>query len=109
MRTVYINTAEITDRPSFHRVFQRAFGFPDFYGANMDAWVDCMSLLNDPEAGMSTVTLAPGEVVMLEVPDSLDFAASRPDIWLDLVEGCAFVNQRLTDRGELAVVALLMR
>ncbi len=32
-----IDANEITDKNSFHAVFASAFGFPEFYGRNMDA------------------------------------------------------------------------
>ncbi|MEL6769947.1 MAG: barstar family protein [Bacteroidota bacterium] len=109
MRIVYINTAAIESHPTFHRVFRRAMGFPDFYGANMDAWLDCMSSIDDPAAGLSEITVAPGELLVLEIPDSLDFAYRCPDIWQDLLECCAFVNQRRIDRGQPSVLTLLLR
>ena len=109
MRTVYIDTAAIKDRPSFHTTFQEALGFPGFYGKNMDAWIDCMSAIDDPEAELSAVTVAPGELLMLELADSLELAARRPDIWQDLIEGVTFVNQRRVDAGEPAILALLLR
>lgn len=34
---------EIEDWPTFHDVFQRTMGFPDFNRRNMDAWIDCGS------------------------------------------------------------------
>lgn len=43
---VDIPAHEITDWDSFHDVFKRVFGFPDFYGRNMDAWIDCMTDLD---------------------------------------------------------------
>ncbi|WP_206361205.1 barstar family protein, partial [Pseudomonas viridiflava] len=33
----------ISDWQTFHNVFAEQFGFPVFYGRNMDAWVDCLS------------------------------------------------------------------
>ena len=39
---VEIDTARITDWGTFHDVFAEAFGFPDFCGRNMDAWIDCI-------------------------------------------------------------------
>jgi hypothetical protein len=50
---VRIDATSIRDWNSFHAVFKQAMGFPDFYGANMDAWIDCMSYLDDPAAGMT--------------------------------------------------------
>ena len=109
MRTVYIDTAAIKDRPSFHATFQEALGFPGFYGKNMDAWIDCMSAVDDPEAELSAVTVAPGEILMLELADSLELAARCPDIWEDLIDAVVFVNQRRVDAGDPAVLALLLR
>lgn len=46
MVSVYIDASWITDRASFHAVFKEVFGFPDFYGANMEhgliAWIILM-------------------------------------------------------------------
>ncbi|MEM1057357.1 MAG: barstar family protein [Bacteroidota bacterium] len=109
MRTVSIDTAAIVDRPSFHRAFQEAFGFPEFYGTNMDAWIDCLGHLDDPEAGMSEVTVREGEVLVLELAGALDFAYRCPDIWEDLIDGAAFVNQRRVDRGRPGILSLLLR
>jgi RNAse (barnase) inhibitor barstar len=57
MRTtiIAIPADQITDWESFHSVFQAAFGFPDFYGRNMNAWIDCMSYLDEPPSGMTNV------------------------------------------------------
>jgi RNAse (barnase) inhibitor barstar len=55
MTTVFVDTIEITDWPSFHRVFSQIFGFPAFYGNNMDALIDCLSYLDEPEVEMTEV------------------------------------------------------
>ncbi|MGY4725458.1 barstar family protein [Burkholderia pyrrocinia] len=47
MTTVFVDTTEITDWPSLHRVFSRVFGFPPFYGNNLDALIDCLGWLVD--------------------------------------------------------------
>ncbi|MGC8001097.1 barstar family protein, partial [Salmonella enterica] len=43
MATVQLAGDRITDWDSFHTESAAAFGFPDFYGRSMDAWVDCLS------------------------------------------------------------------
>jgi len=53
MATVRLPTEQITDWRSSHEVCREVFGFPDFYGMNMDAWIDCMSYL--PEDAHSKV------------------------------------------------------
>jgi barstar (barnase inhibitor) len=60
---VRIDADRIVDRASFHSVFGEAFGFPDFYGRNMDAWIDCMTHLDDPGAELSKVCIELGEVL----------------------------------------------
>ncbi len=42
-------------------------GFPDFYGANMDAWIDCMFHLDDGESGKTRFDLKPGEALEIEM------------------------------------------
>ena len=47
----------------FHDAFAGIMGFPDFYGSNWNAWIDCMSYIDDHEARMSKVHVAPGEQI----------------------------------------------
>ena len=103
---VRINTALITDWDLFHEVFSKAFGFPDFYGRNMDAWIDCMSSLDDPDAGMTTVHAPPGGVVVLSLEGMTEFAGRCPEIYNALIECAAFVNFRNLQVGGQAVLAL---
>ena len=53
-----LETAKIVDRASFHEAFKSLFGFLDGYGANMDAWIDCMSDLDDAEYGITEFKLS---------------------------------------------------
>ena len=101
---VDIDTAPIIDWASFHRVFAEAFGFPDFYGGNMDAWIDCLSALDVPEEGMTTVHAPEGGVVVLELSNTRDFSMRCAEIYLALIEGAALVNHR---RLEMALPPVL--
>jgi len=103
---VRIDGRRIRDWGSFHAVFKEAMGFPDFYGANMDAWIDCMSYVDDPTAGMTTQHVSPGAVLTLHVDEINDFAFRCPEQYDALVECSAFVNWRRAERGEPAVLAL---
>lgn len=108
MAHVRLDTAAVTDWPSFHTECRRALGFPDFYGANMDAWIDCLSYLRDEgAAGMAAVALAPDEVLVLEVPDAENFRVRLPEIAGGLWDCTAFVNRRYTDDGEAPAIALM--
>ncbi len=51
---VIIDCAKIKSANDLHDAFDRIFGFPEYYGRNMDAWIDCMSCIDDPDAGQRT-------------------------------------------------------
>ena len=106
MKTVTLNAAAMTDESSFHAEFQRALGFPAFYGRNMNAWVDCMGYVDDPSAGMSTVSVTPGEVLVLRIENAGNFKRRCPDLWLSFLECAAFVNWRRIDQGSIAVLSV---
>ncbi len=106
MRRVAIDPARLVDEDSFHDAFAEAFGFPPFYGRNMDAWIDCLTRLDDPSAGMTSWHVAPGEVVVIDLGDATDLARRRPDLYADLVECAAFVNLRRIEKGDPAFLAL---
>jgi hypothetical protein len=106
MTLVKLDTRRIRDWDTFHGVFAEAFGFPDFYGRNMDAWNDCMSYLDDPAAGMSKVHAPSGGVVVLELEHVADFARRCPEQYAAIIECSAFVNWRRIERGGAAVLAL---
>ena len=106
MAVVRIDCGRIIDWESFHSEFAEVFGFPAFYGRNMDAWIDCMSWLDEPGSGMTTVHAPPGGVVTLQFDGVDEFAARCPEQYAALVECAAFVNWRRSSQGEPAVLAL---
>ncbi len=93
MATARLNTDSITDWQSFHEACREAFGFPDFYGMNMNAWIDCMSYL-DEDAGMTRFILAEGEMLLIEVANTESFNRRVPEVFDEFVECSAIVNQR---------------
>lgn len=92
METVQLDATAIVDWTSFHKVFAEVMGFPDFYGMNMNAWIDCMSSLND--SGMTRFALQPEEQLTIEIMETKDFAERLPEIFTALCVDTAFVNQR---------------
>lgn len=105
---VPIPTNRITDWVSFHEVFAEALGFPDFYGENMDAWIDCLTYADEPEAQMLARGVPPGELLTLQIDDASDFAVRCPEQFKALVECAAFVNYRRVEVGGKPVLCLLM-
>ena len=100
---IIIDASKITSVETLHDTFQEAFGFPDYYGRNMDAWIDCMSNLDDE---MNKVQVKEGEIVELQLDNIEVLKENHPDLYADIIECAAFVNWRRMERGGLAILAL---
>jgi RNAse (barnase) inhibitor barstar len=106
MAAVRLNTNLITDWASFHLVCEEAFGFPAFYGRNMNAWIDCMSCLTVDEE-MTKFLLSKNEMMHIEITDTENFNSRLPEILNELVECSAFVNNRYLEAGEGPKISLV--
>ena len=107
MPSARLNGELITDWESFHTECEKAFGFPDFYGRNMNAWVDCLSYLRDGD-GMSKFVLKENEVLTIEVQHSEKLRAAAPDIVEELQFCVAMINERCEDYEETATLRLAL-
>jgi len=108
MARVQLDGAALTDWDAFHTVSKKAFGFPDFYGRNMDAWVDCLSYLRDDDA-MSSFRLQPNEVLEIEVLHADLLRQRAPEILGELEFCVAAINERYADYGEKPALELALR
>jgi hypothetical protein len=103
---VNLDTSRIHDWDSFHDLFMEVFGFPDYYGRNMDAWIDCMTYLDEPDTGMTRVWTPRGDVLTTQLEHAADFAQRCPEQYASLIECSAFVNYRRIEQGQRPVLAL---
>lgn len=108
MATVCLNGETITDWKTFHLQCQNAFGFPEFYGHNMDAWVDCLSYLRDDE-GMSKFRLKPNEILQIEMTHAELLRLRVPDLLEELKFCIDGINERYEDYGEKPALVLVLR
>lgn len=108
MAHVTLQAEKVIDWDSFHDLFAETFGFPDFYGRNMDAWIDLMSSLDDSNAPMSTVRVAPGELLHLKLMNSSDLQKRLPNIFGALIDCTAAVNTRNIAAGRNPILALIL-
>jgi len=106
IKQVVLDAHRIVDWTSFHSVFANLFGFPPFYGANMNAWIDCMTDLDD-ESGLTDITVAKGGCVVLQIDNVADFRDRCPEQYEALIECTAFVNYRRVETGGLPILALM--
>ena len=103
MPIVRIDGAKLCDWDSFHTIFASAFGFPGFYGRNMDAWVDCMSSLDAPEDRMTSVHGSASDPVVLQLDNADDVPR---ELFYALQRCAAFVNWRRLEIGRSAILLL---
>ena len=61
-KTIQIDCKGLKEK-DLHLVFKEKLGFPDFYGMNWNALIDCLSYLREPEAEMTKVSLEEDEVL----------------------------------------------
>lgn len=101
-----LDVGEVSTWDDFHDLCAKELGFPDFYGRNMNAWIDCMSDLDDPGTGMSKVHAPPGGVLTLVIVNAARLKVCNAEVWEALNECAAFVNLRRIEVGEPSVLAL---
>jgi hypothetical protein len=108
MPSVRLDGRQIGNWAAFHDACTAVFGFPDFYGRNMDAWIDCLSTLRDDD-GMSSFVLGADEMLEIEILHSARLRREAPHI-LDALEECTTeVNERYAENGENPALSLTLR
>src|SRR5690349_23134258 len=103
---VALKTGAIYDLPSFHAESQRALGFPAGYAATLEAWIECMATLRDPET-RATPSVEPGEMLQLEIADFDELRERAPDVVDAIVVGVSAANRRYLDIGQAPAIALI--
>ena len=106
MAIARIEPAKITNWQTFHSVFAEELGFPDFYGRNIDAWIDCLTYLRDND-GMGRFVLQPDEYLDLEIVEAEEFNRRAPELMNALIECAVLVNQRYISAEELPAIRLI--
>ena len=108
MASAELNGASILGWDTFHSESKAAFGFPDYYGHTMDAWVDCLSYLRD-EDGMTRFRLKPNEVLEIVVKDAAAMRERVPELLEEMTFCIAGINERYEDYGEKPALALILK
>jgi hypothetical protein len=109
MATVRLDGRQIADHRGFHAESVAAFGFPDFYGNNMDAWIDALSYLRDTDSNIAGIALVEEETLVIEVLHSADLRHAAPEMPEMLEDVVAAVNERYEDAGEKPALTLVWR
>jgi hypothetical protein len=108
MASTELDGALMLDWEGFHAESRRAFGFPDFYGNTIDAWVDCLSYLRDAD-GMSKFRLGPDEVLRIVLKNAPAMCERTPELLEEMTFCIAGINERYEDYGEKPALKLELR
>jgi hypothetical protein len=105
LTVVELDGAAIANWDDFHAASRCAFGFPDFYGNNLSAWIDCLSGLRDDD-GMSRFVLGPHDSLLIRLTHASALQQRAAPIMRGLQTGVAEVNERCREAGEPALLQL---
>ena len=95
MKKVKIDINRIKDWDSFHDLFAQLFEFPEYYGRNMDAWIDCMDEFTE-------------ELTLIDLGDCRTLKKTNSEI-IDAINECsAFVNYRRIEANQNPVLIISM-
>ncbi|HEY8607495.1 MAG TPA: barstar family protein [Noviherbaspirillum sp.] len=108
MAHAFLDGGRIDGWAAFHDACRTAFGFPDYYGRNMDAWVDCMSGLRDDD-DMTSFVLAADEMLEIEVGAADTLRRRAPHILQALQDCVDEVNTLCAEHGEKPALLLVLR
>ena len=106
MARVRIDSEKIDDWTSFHSVCKEVFGFPSFYGMSLNAFIDCLTYIDEGD-GMSNVILGPDELLQIELCSGNDLRARQPEIYQGLADAVRAVNQRFVEDGKSEKIELV--
>jgi len=105
LRKLVLDLKNINDLSEFHEMMKKKFGFPDFYGANINALIDCLSLMRYPKAEMCKFILQPDEILLLE---TTGLYHTNDDILGLLIYTIECVNSREIERNEFKLPSIYL-
>jgi len=100
---VVVDCSLISDWESLHDVFADALEFPEYYGRNSSAWIDCMTWPNEE---CSRVSLTDAETFTVHLKSAQTLKERAPLLLTDILEMSAFVNFRRIEVGEPPILVI---
>ena len=107
MALVEIPASGIVDWESFHDTLAEALRFPDYYGRNGNAFLDCLRDILDGRDVPRT--LGPGESLTIDLGELGDLRARCPEQLAALVDWTSWANGEQIDLGNEGRVVLAFR
>lgn len=102
---IELDFSEVNNLDTMHEVLKKAFGFPDFYGKNVNALIDCWTSLRYPEDGMTQIHIGADEMLTIKI---VSFPFDKHTMLNHFFIAVQAVNLRYTNRGEKAVISMIL-
>jgi hypothetical protein len=104
-KKIVIDLSKITTIKELHVALKKKLEFPDFYGANINALIDCLFGLRFPESQLMGFSLKEGESLILEL---LYPGVPSSEIVFELLRAVESVNDRYLNIGKTPAIFLLV-
>lgn len=104
-KQVFFDFSKINTVDDFHDEMNRFFGFPDFYGNNFNAFVDCLNSLRFPDDGMTSIHLGKNESLLMKING---IHCLSDDIRYNFLLSIETINKGAISFGDDALILLLL-
>ncbi|NMY99928.1 barstar family protein [Pseudomonas proteolytica] len=102
---IELDFSKIKDVEHLYEALAEKIGFPDSYGKNADAVIDCLFGLRYPEEGMTKISLDTTEKIIIQTKNITSAEQKTRETLMFIVE---FVNYKCQFKETPASILLLL-
>ncbi|WP_431221814.1 barstar family protein [Serratia sp. L9] len=103
---VKINFSKIKTLDDFYTELSNIFGFPGFFGRNINALIDCLFSLRYPQDEMTKIHVADSECLLIEL---CNFSLATSEIKETLIVTIENVSLKCKEKGQEPSIILLLK
>lgn len=102
---VLIDFYKVKTMDDFYDQLSDKLGFPDYFGRNGDALIDCLFSLRYPQDEMTSIHVSSDEYLLLELRG---FSSVEQKIKDTLITCIEFVSKKCKEKGQSPSIVLLL-
>ncbi|AHG20350.1 hypothetical protein Z042_12425 [Chania multitudinisentens RB-25] len=105
-KRVKIDFSKIKTLDDFYTELSNLFGFPDFFGRNINALIDCFFSLRYPQDEMTKIHVTDSEYLLIEL---YHFSLATNEIKETLIVTIENVSFKCKEKGQEPSIVLLLK
>ncbi|AYG99818.1 barstar family protein [Pectobacterium parmentieri] len=106
-KSIFLDFSSISNLDELYDELALQFGFPDFFGRNIDAVIDCIFGVRYPDEGMTKINISGSGCLSLNIRNFSSADVKLKDSVIYIVE---FVNYKYQFKGlEPAILLCLVK